>query len=145
MGKFIITILISSVFLFGASLRKSGDTVVDKKHNLIWQDHEHNVKVIVTHEHAIEYCENLIQSGSSSWRVPTIKEYEYIIDKSRAKDELMIDKAFYHIKQDDYWAADRTWIRNFGKYAYYVFFKSGTVYYQNRTYPKYIRCVRDIK
>jgi len=145
MGKFIITILISSVFLFGIDLRKSGDTVVDKKNNLIWQDHVHNVKVIVTHEHAIEYCEKLIQSGSSSWRVPTVEEYSYIIDKSRVKEELMINKAFYHVKQDDYWAADRTWIRNFGRYAYYVFLKSGAIYYQNRTYPKYIRCVRDIK
>ena len=145
MKKIIITTFTSSIFLFGLGLHKSGDTVIDKKHNLIWQDHIDNVRVKVTHEHAVEYCEKLTQSGSSSWRLPTVKEYSYIIDKSRVEDELMIDKAFYHIKQDDYWTQDRTWIRNFGKYAYYVFFKSGAVYYQNRTYPKYVRCVRDIK
>ena len=145
MMKIIITILISSIFLFGLELRKSGDTVVDKKHSLIWQDHPHNVKIIVTHPHAVEYCEKLEQSGSSTWRLPTIKEYKYIIDKSRVKEEPMINKAFYYAKQDDYWASDRTYIRNFGRYAYYIFFKSGAIYYQNRTYPKYVRCVRDMK
>ena len=144
MIKYIIILIISSSILLAIDMRKSGDTVVDKKHNLIWQDHQHNVKIIVTHQHALEYCEKLTQSGSSSWRVPTVEEYKYIIDKSRVKDELMINRAFYHVKQDDYWANDRTWIRNFGKYAYYVFLKSGTIYYQNRTYPKYIRCVRDM-
>ena len=144
MMKIIITMLLSSIFLFGVGLRKSGDTVVDKKHNLIWQDHKDNARVIVTHEHAIEYCDRLQQDGFTNWRVPSIKEFKYIIDKSRVKEELMIDKEFYHVMQDDYWASDRTWIRNFGRYAYYVFFKSGAIYYQNRTYPKYIRCIRDM-
>ncbi len=145
MLKILIIMLGITVSIFASNLQKSGDTVVDREHNLIWQDHKHNVKVVVTHEHAIEYCEKLTQSGASNWRVPSVEEYSYIIDKSRIKDELMIDKSFYHVKRDDYWTSDRTWLRNFGKYAYYVFFKSGAVYYQNRTYPKYIRCVRDLK
>jgi hypothetical protein len=144
MTRIIFIILLNSLFLFSSELVKSGDTIVDKKHNLIWQDHKDNIRVIVTHEHAIEYCNKLSQSGSTNWRVPSIKEYKYILDKSRDKEELMINRAFYYINQGDYWASDRTWLRNFGLYAYYIYFKSGTVYYQNRTYPKYIRCVRDI-
>ncbi|MEA3499080.1 MAG: DUF1566 domain-containing protein [Campylobacterota bacterium] len=143
--KTMIAMLISATLLFAFDLRKSGDTVVDKTHKLLWQDHPHNTKVILTHPHAIEYCEKLKQGGFMNWRLPSVEEYEYIIDKSRVKEEIMINKVFYHIVQDDYWTSDRTWIRNFGRYAYYVFFKSGAVYYQNRTYPKYVRCVRDMK
>ncbi len=142
--KIFITILFFIISLLANDLEKSGNTVIDNKNSLIWQDHIDNTKVIVTHPHAVEYCEKLVQSGSSSWRLPSIDEYEYIIDKTRVKEELMINRVFSHIIQDDYWTNDRTWIRNFGRYAYYVFFKSGTVYYQNRTYPKYVRCIRDM-
>jgi len=142
--KNIIVLLLISSALFGVGMRKSGDTVVDNKHQLIWQDHPHNVKVFLTHEHAVTYCADLDQSGATNWRLPTVEEYKYIIDKSRVDEELMIDRAFYHIVQGDYWADDRTWMRNFGKYAYYVFFKSGSIYYQNRSYAKYVRCVRDM-
>ena len=140
--KFIITILLSSAILFAAGMRKSGDVVVDKQNKLIWQDHKHNTDFLYDQDHAIEYCEKLTQSGSSSWRLPTVKEYKYIIDKTR-KDELMINRAFYHIKQAGYWTQDRTW-RTFGLYGYYIFFKSGAAYYENRTYPKHVRCVRDM-
>ena len=141
--KFITLVLISSA-LFGVGMRKSGDTVVDRQHRLIWQDHKHNTKILVNHEQALDYCANLDQSGATNWRLPKVEEYKYIIDKSRVDEQLMINRAFFHVLQDDYWAEDRTWLRNFGKYAYYVFLKSGAIYYQNRSYKKYVRCVRDM-
>ena len=147
-GEKMLKILIISLFtftlLFSNHFFKNGDTVIDKKHKLMWQDHKDNVKVIVTHQHAIEYCEMITQSGFSDWRLPTIEEYQYIIDKSRIKDKLMIQNSFKYIKQDNYWASNRTWLRNFGRYGYYVFFKSGTIYYQNRMYPMNVRCIRDM-
>ena len=111
----------------------------------MWQDSMDNVKIRVIHDKAIEYCEKLSANGFSDWRLPSTIEYGYIIDKTRIKKQIMIHKAFKYVIKDDYWAADRTWIRNFGRYAYYVFIKSGSIYYQNRTYKKFVRCVRDMK
>lgn len=137
---FIVTLVLSA-----SKLTKSGSSVIDDKNKLMWQDTKDNVRILLTHEHAIEYCEKLNFKGFSDWKLPTIEEYKTIIDKKRVRDQLMINKAFKYTKRDDYWASDRTWIRNFGLYGYYVFFKSGTIYYQNRTYPKYVRCVRSLK
>lgn len=146
----LILLFISLTILNGADdvlksteLKKSGDYVIDKQYNLMWQDTKDNINVLVSHIKAPEYCKNLHLGGHTDWRVPTVDEYKTIIDKKR-KDELMIDRAFVFINQDDYWTYDRTW-RNFGRWGYYIFFKSGAAYYENRTYPKYIRCVRDLK
>lgn len=143
--KVLSILFIVSLSLFSAKLTKSGDYVIDDTHKLMWQDSKYNTKIIVTQPHAEEYCEKLSQNGFHDWRLPTVEEYTYIIDKTRVKEELMINKAFKHVVKDDYWASDRTWIRNFGRYGYYVFLKSGAIYYQNRSYPKYVRCVRNLK
>jgi hypothetical protein len=125
------------------NLKKSGNYVIDKDNSTMWQDTKHNVELLYSHIDAPKYCEKLSLGGYSNWRLPTVEEYQAIIDRSR-KDEIMIDKSFLFIKQDDYWTIDRTW-RTFGRYGYYIFFKSGTAYYENRTYPKYVRCIRNIK
>ena len=134
-----------TLVLFAAKLTRSGDYVIDDTNRMMWQDSKENQKVLLTQDHAIEYCEKLSLSGFTDWRLPTIKEYKTIIDKSRVRAQLMINKTFRYTLADDYWSKDRTWARNFGQYGYYVFFKSGSVYYQNRTYPKYVRCVRSLK
>lgn len=142
--KILAILLITAVFLFGLKLTKSGDYVIDDKNKLMWQDHQDNKRVIVTQDHAIEYCEKLTLNGFSDWRVPTIKNYKLIIDLKR-RAELKINRAFRHKLPEEYWTSDRTWIRNLGQYGYFVYFKSGAIYYQNRTYPMYVRCVRDMK
>ncbi|MEA3289533.1 MAG: DUF1566 domain-containing protein [Campylobacterota bacterium] len=141
--KFLIVLLFCTVSLFGTSLTKSGDYVIDKENKLMWQDTKDNVFKIVSHITAPEYCEKLTLGGFNNWRVPKVKEYELIIDKTR-DIELKIDKAFKYTLPVGYWAKDRTW-RTLGKWGYYVYFKSGAVYYENRTYPKLVRCVRDFK
>ncbi|MEA2017375.1 MAG: DUF1566 domain-containing protein [Campylobacterota bacterium] len=143
--KILFILFTSTILLFAIKLTKSGDYVIDDTHKIMWQDSMENVKVRVTHKKAIEYCDKLSANGFSDWRLPSKEEYTYIVDKSRIKKEIMIDKSFKYVLQDDYWAADRTWIRNFGRYAYYIFIKSGSIYYQNRTYEKFVRCVRDMK
>lgn len=126
-------------------LTKSGDYVIDDSNKLMWQDTYDNVKLRHTQDQAVEYCNQLVLSGYSNWRLPTVENYKTIIDKTRIKEELMIHKAFKYTLPEKYWTEDRTWVRNFGLYGYYVFFKSGSIYYQNRTYNKFVRCVRDIK
>ena len=111
----------------------------------MWQDTMDNVKVRVNHDNAIKYCEDLTQNGFYDWRLPTVEEHKNILDKTRVKEEIMINRAFKYVLKDDYWLNDRTWTRNFGRYAYYLVIKSGAFYYQNRTYEKFVRCVRDMK
>ena len=41
-----------------------------------------------------------------------------------------------------YWTDD-TLLRMFGYYGHYMNFKNAIVYYENKSYPKYVRCVRD--
>ena len=142
----ILSILfVSAILLSAIKLTKSGDYVIDDTHKIMWQDSMDNVKVRLVHDKAIEYCDKLSASGFSDWRLPSTDEYLYIIDKSRIKEEIMINRTFKYVLKDDYWASDRTWVRNFGRYAYYIFIKSGSIYYQNRTYEKFVRCVRDMK
>ena len=143
--KIFTLLCIVSLSLFASKLTRSGNYVIDDKNKLMWQDTRANTKVLLTQEHAVEYCEKLNIKGFRDWELPTVDQYKTIIDKKRIRARLMINKAFRHVKRADYWASDRTWIRNFGAYGYYVFFKSGTIYYQNRTYPKYVRCVRKLK
>ena len=142
----IVTLLCLFVLVASAAkLTRSGDAIIDDQNKLMWQDTRANVRVLLTQEHAVEYCEKLNLKGFNNWKLPTIKEYETIINRKRVRANLMINKAFKFALRDDYWSQDRTWLRNFGEYGYYVFFKSGTIYYQNRTYPKYVRCVRNLK
>ncbi|MEA3353919.1 MAG: DUF1566 domain-containing protein [Campylobacterota bacterium] len=141
--KLLNIFIFCSISLFGSNLIKSGDFVIDNEHKLMWQDSKDNIYKIVSHITAPEYCKNLTLGGFYDWRVPTVEEYKYIIDKTR-DDEIMIDKAFKYILPVGYWAKDRHW-RTLGKWGYYIFFKSGTAYIENRTYPKLVRCVRDLK
>ncbi|MEA3383545.1 MAG: DUF1566 domain-containing protein [Campylobacterota bacterium] len=141
MKSFILFLSISLSLV--AELKKSGDYVIDKTNNMMWQDTKANITVLVSHLNSSKYCSELRLGGYTNWEVPSVEDYENIIDKTR-KDEIMISRSFKYIVQDDYWTSNRTW-RNFGRWGYYIFFKSGTAYYENRTYPKYIRCVRDMK
>lgn len=143
--KYIFLLLVLFSNFYAMKLIKSGNYIIDDTHKLMWQDTMDNVNIRVTHDKAVAYCEKLSQSGFHDWRLPTVEEYKYIIDKTRIKEEIMINKTFKYVLRDDYWISDRTWVRNFGRYAYYVFIKSGAIYYQNRSYKKFVRCVRDMK
>jgi len=126
----IFTLLcIVALTLFAAKLTKSGAYVIDDQNKLIWQDTKDNLSLLLTQDEAIEYCKKLTLSSFSDWKLPSIEEYKTIINKKRIASQAQIDKAFKYVKQDNYWASDRTWARNFGLYGYYVYFKSGTIYY----------------
>lgn len=142
--KILTLLTLLTLVLFASKLTRSGNYIIDDQNKLIWQDVKDNIKILLSQEDAINYCTNLSLSGFSDWRLPTTEEYQTIIDKKRIASQPKINKAFKYAKQDDYWARNRTWLRNFGRYGYYVFFKSGTIYYQNRTYPKYVRCIRGL-
>ena len=138
--KIISILILFASFLLSADFFKNGNYIVDKVHNLYWQDTKDNIAILKSQEGAVKYCENLNLSGYSDWELPTREQYKYIIDKTR-KDELMINRRFEYILADDYWTQDTRW-QSFNRYGYYIFFKSGTIYFNNKTYPRYVRCVR---
>ncbi len=141
----ILTILfISFIYIFGANIYKKGSVVIDEENALMWQDTKDNITIIKTHITAQDYCETLTLDSFDNWRMPDNDEYEYIIDRTREDGQPMINMAFRYALPVDYWTDDRTW-RTFGRYGYYVFFKSGNIYYENRSYPKLVRCIRDIE
>jgi hypothetical protein len=143
--KILTLLCIFALVLSASKLTKSGDFVIDDRNKLMWQDTKENVEIFLTHQGAIEYCEKLNLIAFSDWRLPSVENYKIIIDKRRVTSEIMINRAFKYVLRDDYWISDRTWLRNFGKYGYYIFIKSGAIYYQNRTYLKYVRCVRSLQ
>jgi len=143
--KIFTLLCICTALLFAGKLTRSGNYVIDDKNKLMWQDTKENIKILLTQEDAVKYCKNLHLGGFNDWQLPSVKNYKTIIEKKSKRSLLKINKAFKYTKRDNYWAKDRTWIRNFGEYGYYVYFKSGTIYYQNRTYSKYVRCVRNLK
>jgi len=126
--------------LLSANLTKSTNFVYDTSNGSIWQDSVENITLRLSHKEAISYCENLTISGKSNWHLASKDEYSTIIDKTR-KDEHQINRSFKYSMPVDYWTSDTTW-RSFGRYAYYVFLKSGSIYYENKTYKKFVRCVK---
>ncbi|MEA3314689.1 MAG: DUF1566 domain-containing protein [Campylobacterota bacterium] len=142
--KQLLLFCISFNLLIALPLKKIDNSIIDYNTKLLWQDTISNTQRVFTHKEAIHYCKNLKLRGFTGWRLPTVDEYKTIVDTNREDDKPKVKKVFEHVIAEYYWTNDRTWVRNFGLYSYYIFFKSGTFYYQNRTYQKYVKCVHTI-
>jgi hypothetical protein len=116
------------------------EVVVDTNNSLMWVDNITNIKILRIHEDAISYCKNLTHAGYSNWRIPKLKEFEYIVEKRNPKT--YINYAFKYNLPTGYWAKRAHW-RTLWFYADYMHFVSGTKYFDSRHKKKYVRCVRD--
>lgn len=121
---------------------RGSKVVVDTKNSLMWMDDISVVKTLKTHEDATTYCETLSFAGYTNWRIPEIEEFVLIVDKKNERN--YINRAFRFNVPDGYWARKAHW-RTFWFYADYMFFVSGTPYYDSRHKKKYVRCVRDMR
>jgi hypothetical protein len=130
-------------FSFSNDFRRDGTrkVVVDSTAKLMWIDNFSNVKNRLNHSDATDYCESLSYAGYDNWRLPTIEEFELIVDKTNERS--YINRAFKFNMPVGYWASKAHW-RTFWFYADYMFFVSGTPYYDSRHKKKFVRCVRDI-
>ncbi|MCP4971177.1 MAG: DUF1566 domain-containing protein [Arcobacter sp.] len=142
--KYLILTILFVNFLFSNNFqRNSGSkTVLDLELKIIWQDDISVIKIKKNHEEAILYCNELKHAGYINWRLPTLKEYERIVDKKNEKN--YINKVFKFNVPDGYWADKAHW-RTLWFYADYMHFISGTPYYDSRHKTKYTRCVKDLK
>lgn len=137
---FLFLLFVSLSFSANLKRNSSQNVVVDSDNKLMWMDSMANVKVRKIHEEAVEYCETLSHAGYTNWRLPTIKEFELIVDKKNERS--YINRAFKYNMPVGYWARKAHW-RTFWFYADYMFFVSGTPYYDSRHKKKFVRCVRD--
>lgn len=135
---FIIVLFLS--ILDAKIYRDGANFVIDDTLKLMWQDNKDNVTVLKTHEDAHQYCNELTLGEYTNWRVPEIEEFESIVYKKNEKTN--INFAFRFNLRDGYWASRALW-RTFWFYADYMYFVSGTPYYDSRHKLKYVRCVRD--
>ncbi len=143
MRVLIITVLIFSFSFSQELIRDSKNQVVkDNQNSLMWVDDESVIKNLMSHKEALSYCEALQYAGYANWRVPSIEEYELIVDKKNTKN--YINKAFKYNDKYGYWAS-KAHFRTLWFYADYMNFISGTKYFDNRKVNKYVRCVRDMK
>jgi VCBS repeat-containing protein len=56
------------------TLEDNNNTVLDKKHNLMWDNFDHALKDSSSQEEAKTYCKNLIVKDYSDWRLPNVYE-----------------------------------------------------------------------
>lgn len=139
---FLLLVIVS--FCFSSELRRdsASSVVIDTSNKLMWVDDSSVVKIKKTHQDSEVYCETLSFAGYEDWRLPDIKEFALIVDKRNERSN--INKAFRFNVKSGYWASKAHW-RTFWFYADYMFFVSGTPYYDSRHKEKFVRCVRDIK
>ncbi|HIP12278.1 MAG TPA: DUF1566 domain-containing protein [Arcobacter sp.] len=138
--KYLFLVFITLSLSYSQNLIKNGSYVIDKKLYLSWQDTRENVNIRHSYDGALKYCQDLRLGDYDNWELPSRKQYKTIIDMSR-KDELMISRQFKYIMPVDYWTQDTRW-QSLNRYAYYVFFKSGSIYFNNKSHEKFVRCVR---
>lgn len=138
----IIALLASMVFSAETMRRDFGKEVVfSSQHNLVWTDSKDAVILLKSQADAQKYCQELNHGGYSDWRLPSMEEFETIVDKTNPPAN--INKAFKYIIPDGYWSNNVKW-RTLWFYADYMHFISGTPYYDNKHKLKYVRCVRSL-
>ncbi len=114
-----------------------GEVVTDTRTKLEWQR-----KVVAGEKNwndAKTYCDALVLSGNSDWRLPWVRELSSIVDKKEAAPS--IDKeAFPNTAAANFWSASLS--AGSSSDAWYVDFNLGSVGYNVISNPYGVRCVR---
>lgn len=106
---------------------------------LMWEDTKKAANNAVTWEKASKYCNELELGGFKDWKIPTIKQLEYLYDKDKEKIYNGIGGSFY-------WSSNRFQGKSkIWDYAYVKDFKEGKTRKSIVEFEKgRVRCVRDI-
>ena len=115
---------------------------------------------------AVDYCENLTEGGYSDWRLPTITELRTLIKNCPQTDfsgscTVTNDCLSYSECRNDACAGcdydetgnysklgDNNWLWSAStrpddsNYAWFVYFKTANVHYNDKSNSCYVRCVR---
>ena len=110
-------------------------TWVDAKTGLAWQCQSPGM---MTWHEALEYAKALSLDGKNNWRLPSVRELETLLDRSKYRPVMRKEIPF----RDNlsYWSS--TTFGNHTNNAWIVMFDGGYVlsYYKSNAY--YVRCVK---
>jgi hypothetical protein len=116
----------------------SNGTVYDNKTRLTWQ--QVLSSTTMTASNAATYCAGLNAALPGSWRVPTLKELQALVDYSTSTSP-MIDSTFFPgTPSARFWSSSAE--VNSSTYGWYVSFVDGTTSTATNTTAYYVRCVR---
>jgi hypothetical protein len=121
-------------------------TITDKGTGIMWQ--KATSSETYNWEDTLKYCEDMILSGYSDWRLPDIKELFSLVDEN--KFSLSIDKTFFpDTKNSCYWSSstsilysEQAWQVDFGGGNVQDYCYNGNDEYFDKYHKKYVRCVR---
>lgn len=116
-------------------LENDNQVVVDNATQLIWQQSGSEYRM--SHDQAQAYIDSLKNArfaGYSDWRLPTLEEAMSLMEASKRKDDLHIDKVFG--RQWAIWTSDKT----ASSEAWMVSFDRGSCTY--KSIDCYVRAVR---
>jgi len=136
--KYIFYILLYFNIVLCDNFVKGENIVLDITNNMVWQDNIEVVQNASTFSEAKEYCRSLFLNGFSDWKLPTIKELQTIVDITRVKPA--INDQFKFIEPTSYWSSSEDIIDD--GYGWYIGFKTGATYKDNKDYACFVRCVR---
>ena len=112
--------------------------VVDKEHNLVWEDKKQNATDKMSFKSAVGYCHSLALNDKQDWRLPTQAELLSIVDTLRTPS---VNTAFKHCADDGYWIQNKT--KN-TKQVEWIDFADGN-WYEGSGFERrlYTRCVHN--
>jgi alpha-tubulin suppressor-like RCC1 family protein len=146
----LILLILTSVFLpiycqAGEFTDNGNGTIQDLRSGLMWQQTDDGIAK--SWPDALNYCNSLVLSGYSDWRLPNVKELVSILDISPLDiDEPAIDNDYFIGTQPSYYWTS-TSVADGPVNAWYVsFYGGGIAYGQDKRGPSWIpiycRCVR---
>ncbi len=114
------------------------EAVTDATTGLVWQKGEAE-EGAMTWDAAISYCESRTLDGKTDWRLPNIRELEFLGDDTR--DSPVINTTFFPNPYAGYYwssttppdAPEKAWIKDFSE---------GSIYHQAKSGSCHVRCVR---
>jgi hypothetical protein len=121
----------------GDRFRVQGDKVFDGMTGLRWQ--RSPTFLASSFGDSKEYCSALVIDGDRSFRVPSVKELQTLVDKTR-RDVAIDPVAFPESTGDSYWSS--TFLASDPESAWLVRFSDGHSRYDVLDVPNLVRCVR---
>jgi hypothetical protein len=116
-----------------STVSPSEDTTVTIE-GLMWQKTDDGKRK--NWDDAKSYCEGSSFGGNSGWRLPTLDEFDLILDKTKIPTIDIIK--FPETKSSPYWVSDVS----SAFYAWFLSFDDGYSGDANKSTNYYVRCVR---
>ncbi len=119
-------------------------TITDTKTGLMWakKDSSADLGKCLNWHASKSYVSQLTTGGYSNWRLPSVKEYMGIYEKSKKTNGLHFDSIFAVEEGNFYWTSETVGLEK----ARFVFFYNGVVfeYLRGSCYAKGVRAVRSV-